>query len=150
MAKTIQGWVEISSFHNKEDVDSDYGWIGLIDISSVIQFTDEITSLLFGNPNDFLNPNPQIIPIAKNRGLPKNPCWQLRKEIEDEKNYEPNSSFGYTYIMHEEIQCIDFEKHLNMNIEESDWLILFKMIDVFKERKINPIDTIRLSIWYTQ
>ncbi len=135
----VEGWVEFSPYKEKKEQDDEYSWLSWMDISSIIEFNDEINWVLMGNPRDFNSNASKFNPIAKNRGFPENPSSYLKSDIkwiiEHETKYGKGELFGFTNINYSEIENINWKNDYDIKIEESDWGKLFELVDKFKNLK---------------
>ena len=152
MPINIEGWVEFSPYRKKEEQNDQHSWISWMDIRSLIHFNDEINWILMGNPKDFKSDNPRFKPIAKNRGLPKNPSHYLQIDIEriseHETKYGEGEIFGFTYLSYSEIEKINWQIDYQIQIDKSDWGKLFELINTFRDLKNIKSQQIRLVLWY--
>ncbi|WP_020531035.1 hypothetical protein [Flexithrix dorotheae] len=148
----IEGWVEFSPYEEKEEQNKEYGWLSWMDISSIIEFNDEVNWVLIGNPRNFKSNAPKYNPIAKDRGFPENPSSHLKYDInwivEHETKYGKGELFGFTNFNYSEVENINWKKDYNIKIDESDWLKLFELIDNFKDLKKIKSEQIRIVAWY--
>lgn len=148
----IDGWIEFSPYTTEQERNEDDAWLTWMDISSMIDFNDEVNWILFGNPRDFHNERPKHIPIAKNRGFPKNPGGSLKVDIEwiteYEKKFGKGALFGFSHFYFSEIERIDWKIDYGISLIESDWEKLFDLTAKFKILKRLKPEQIRFSVWY--
>ncbi|MBB4081146.1 hypothetical protein GGR28_003794 [Lewinella aquimaris] len=128
-----------------------YAWLGLLPLSSMLRFNDDVNHYLMGNPRDSLKSNSE--PNPANRGLPINPGDELRGELywmsEFQMKHKHNSGvFGYTNFRYDEILLSKTAKRILLPSKESDWVTVFAMIDVFIARRNIEAEQIRFTCWY--
>lgn len=145
MSIIIDGRIEyLDLVYSLDEASTDCAWQSWMDLSSVIVFNDEINWKIFGNPKDFMNVNENY--IAKQRGFPVNPGYDLQRDIEEFKKSDcKNEYFGFTNFLYSEIEDFDWKTITN---EESDWLNLFKLIENFMLIKKISSERIRITAWY--
>jgi hypothetical protein len=143
MPITIEGKIEYLdlAFSIDESI-----WQTWMNIPSIIRFNDEINWMILGNPRDFKNTKEKH--IAKERGFPENPSFDLMRDIEDWTLSEcKNDEFGFTNFLYSEIKHIDWGIIVHKN--ESDWCKLFILIEKFMELKNLSAERIRITAWYS-
>ena len=152
MPINIQGWIEYSPYEDEKEREDQDAWITWMNVSSLIDFNDEINWIIFGNPRDFNNDTPKFKPIAKNRGFPNNPSDELKADIqwirELEVEYGKGGIFGFSYFYFSEVDKINWKKDYGVSIVESDWGKLFELTEKFKALRQITSEQIRLTVWY--
>ncbi len=142
MGMHIFGWVEVAKLP-EEDLEEDYAWQGLIDLFTYLGGIDEATEILFGYSKRMIRKEYHLEAIAKDRGMPANPCVYVKRELEN----VVDGYFGYTHIYLNEILAIDWSQY-KIQDRECEW---FKLIDLLKEL-LNGYQfeahKVRIVVWF--
>ncbi|BDD07290.1 hypothetical protein [Aureibacter tunicatorum] len=148
----INGWIEYSPYTNEQERKEEYTWFTWMDVSSFIRFNVNVNWVIFGNPRDFQSELPDVIPIAKNRGLPNNlsyfPNLDVTEDIEYEKKNCNNEIFGFTHFYFSEIDRIDWLESYQIDIDKTEWGKLFALTKEFQRLKKIQSNQIRFTVWY--
>jgi len=149
----INGWIEYSPYTELKERKDEYSWITWMNIGAIIQSNDEVNWIIFGNPRDFQNPEPDYQSIAKNRGFPCNPDKYLETDIKWVNEFEGKNGkgelFGFSYFYFSEIEMIDWENEYGISLNDSNWKGLFELTSKFKELKNIKSEQIRFTVWYS-
>jgi len=154
MPVDINGWIEFipSIYSTDAEWEDEYAWHTWMRVGSIIYSNDEINWILFGNPREFNNPEPEFRTIAKGRGFPQNPGPDLTRSIEEIIEFEnklgKGEFFAFTHVFYSEINTVNWQKEYGINVVESDWLKLFQLVDKFLELKNLSPEQIRITVWY--
>lgn len=147
MGVDICGFLEISSLE-EADLEDKYAWMSCIDLISLNLPTGDICSILFGesSPNNDTN---EWLPIAKRRGPPNNSAWLTAQAIEESRSNDSTimSTWGYTFITHEEIERIDWQTYPGAKLELNKtygWGLLFSLMKVLDDASKHQ----RLIVWF--
>lgn len=136
------GWVDVTRLDDS-DVEEDYAWSGLIDLSVYIDAVDEVAEVLFGYSKRILRGEYHVEAFAKDRGLPKNPSPHLKREIENISE----DHFGFTHIYFHEIQKINWSNY-QFDDPDSDWFRLISLLNKLLEENRFQANKIRIVVWF--
>lgn len=142
MSISIEGKIEYLDL--SFDIE-DNNWQTWMNLPSIIKFNDKINWKIFGNPRDFEDINEEY--IAKNKGFPINPSFDLIQDIKYLKlNDLKKEEFGFTHFLYSEIRTFNWKSIVQES--ESDWYKLFILIEKFMELKNLSAERIRIIAWY--
>lgn len=148
MGYNIEGWVEVTWCTDEEQAE-DYAWQSLLNLSVLIQVNVSVSEQLFGLSKRCTAGEITIQSLAAQRGVPANPSWQVKREIEEIREHEqqhgPGVHGGYTYATWQEIKlALD-----NISaLDQSDWQIVFDLVRLLEQNQRYTADQIRFIAWY--
>jgi hypothetical protein len=144
------GWIEVSRLDDSE-LEEEFAWQALMNLSAYIDVVDEVTEILFGYSKRILGGEYHLQAIAKDRDIPINSSEQVKQELESirehEKEYGQGEFFGYTHIYFHEIKQINWQ-HYSLLETESDWFTLFSLLDKLLDDNRFKAHKIRLVVWF--
>jgi len=150
MGINIEGWLEITRFE-REEQNQDYAWTGLLSLGAVIDSCDEISEVMFGFSRRALIEGLPFTPVAKERGLPSAYSQQVIENLKRIKEHElkhgEGEYFGNTYIYYHQIKEIDWNVFGVENIRESNWNLVFKILQIMETDCRFDSQRIRLVAW---
>lgn len=149
MSYAIEGWVEVTWCQDAEQ-DEDYAWQSLINLGVLIQVSDAVSEQLFGLSRRCVSGDVETQPLAAHRGIPSNPSPQVQWEMEwiqkHEKQYGPGECGGYTYATWQEIKTIPVG---DSAFAESDWRVVFDLVQRLEQSQRYADNQIRFVVWYS-
>ncbi len=132
----IEGRVEFS--YDIDNLDDDHAWQTWMNISAMDIQNDSVGWQILGKPTDV-----EYKSTIQNRGFPKNPSNDLKRDIDFINKNKLPELFGFTHLFFSEIENLELVENT-----ESDWLKLFVLIRAFMNLKKLNSNQIRLTIWY--
>lgn len=144
----IEGWVEITVL-DKTERDDESAWQGVINISPLIDVADIVSERLFGLSKQCVAGEKAVNSLAAERGLPDYPSAEVRRNIQEIRNYEESygrGEFGgYTYATWREIKAVGFESNA---LQQSDWNLLFDLMRRLEQDYRLSDSKIRIVVWF--
>ena len=147
MSFSIDGWVEVTIF--REDERDEHSWRGLIRLSPLIDTSDGVSEALFGLSKRCVTEGAGDA-LAGKRGVPAFPSAEVRTELEEirmhEEKFGAGEYGGYTFATWAELKGRRTE--LAAQFSDSDWWVVFDMIERVERDYRFAEDRIRVITWF--
>lgn len=141
----IEGWIEVNKL---ESVEED-GWVGFVNIGSIVDGSDEVSEHLFGLSKQAVSDSTSIPAFAARRGIPSNLSTLARASLESiaehEKQYGAGECSGYTHMTWREVKAANLR---SVAVEQSQWSLLFDLLRQLEQSGRFSDDRIRFVVWF--
>lgn len=140
MPYNVTGWIEVFRF----SVDEEQIWTELINLDCFHLSGDMVSSHFFG-----LAKYPDDNPLYANRGIPHNSCEIIKEELKNNSNFI--KKYGEGHIGHTHAYWSEIMPSLteidDLELKESEWHLVFKIIDLLTQDQFLKPDHIRIIVW---
>lgn len=144
----ICGWIEVTT---DAPTSPDAIWLGVVDLSKLIDTEDMVSEGLFGLSKAFRsNSELRQNSLFAERGIPAIVSAAVHRELESIKAHEANlgggETGGFTFATWEEISYHFDPKKMPAG---SDWQLVFQIAKLLVESNRYLADQIRFVVWFS-
>jgi hypothetical protein len=136
----IKGWIETST----GPISDSPIWFATVNLAPLIDTWDEVSETLFGLSKRIARDQARMQDaLFPSRGLPVDISEIVQVEVDQGSSY-PSEIGGYTHASVGEIERAGFEIG---GFPNSDWFVVFKIIDCLLADERFTKDNLRIIVW---